>query len=497
MPKNIILFSDGTGNTNIKNRGTNVYKLYEAIDFNLEQPKQVAFYDDGVGTQEFKPLKMMGGVFGWGLSRNIRQLYKELVQVYEPDDKIYMFGFSRGAFTIRRLAGLIGSMGILDKTAYVDDEILDNAVWHCFKHYRSKNRAVFEPYYEPIIKRVYDELVYRLPDNELKFCKTKPPIEFVGVWDTVAAVGLPFDGIATHLLDKFVFRFKFQDRTLHPKVKKACHALSIDDERKIFHPLLWEDDPRIEQVWFPGVHANVGGGYPQQGLSLVTLDWMMGKAHAAGLEFVPNDVQYVKDRKYVFDKLYNSRAGMGVYYRYEPRDIAKICNDTRHQISIKIPKIHVSVFKRISQGILGYAPGNLPLAFEVVDDKGKHKNSQKIVDLVNDSIAPNTLLDRTSKYFQPRRILYYTFFVYSVLTLWWLVRWDISNPDVQLYGTVKILISPDGLLDKLVFLVWDHPTLILLGTIIFGGSVYVRKKMEATFSEFWSRLRPRLVDLLK
>ena len=99
----------------MKNRGTNVYKLYEAIDFNSPDCQQVAFYDDGVGTQEFKPLKLFGGAFGWGLSRNIRHLYKQLVQVYESGDLIYLFGFSRGAFTVRRLASFIAEKGILDK----------------------------------------------------------------------------------------------------------------------------------------------------------------------------------------------------------------------------------------------------------------------------------------------------------------------------------------------------------------------------------------------
>src|SRR5476649_2605747 len=106
MPKNIIICSDGTGSTAIKDRGTNVFKLFEAVDLNghrtdLNVVPQIAIYDDGVGTEDFKPLKLLGGAFGWGLTRNVKDLYTGLVRVYDPGDQIYMFGFSRGAFTVR------------------------------------------------------------------------------------------------------------------------------------------------------------------------------------------------------------------------------------------------------------------------------------------------------------------------------------------------------------------------------------------------------------
>ena len=102
MPKNIIICSDGTGNTAIKNRGTNVFKLFEAIDLNGHRTSpnlcaQIALYDDGVGTESFLPLKLLGGAFGWGLKRNVVKLYTGLVRIYDPGDRIYLFGFSRGA----------------------------------------------------------------------------------------------------------------------------------------------------------------------------------------------------------------------------------------------------------------------------------------------------------------------------------------------------------------------------------------------------------------
>jgi uncharacterized protein (DUF2235 family) len=119
MSKNIIICSDGTGNTAIKNRGTNVFKLFEAVDLNGHRTDanltpQIALYDDGVGTQNFLLLKLLGGAFGWGLKRNVLKLYTGLVRIYDPGDRIYLFGFSRGAFTVCTLAGLIAKCGILD-----------------------------------------------------------------------------------------------------------------------------------------------------------------------------------------------------------------------------------------------------------------------------------------------------------------------------------------------------------------------------------------------
>ncbi len=120
MAKNIIICSDGTGNTAIKGRGTNVFKMFEAIDLNGHRTNpaldpQIAFYDDGVGTETFLPLKLLGGAFGFGLAKNVRNLYTDLIRVYDPGDRIYLFGFSRGAFTVRTLAGLIAKCGLLDR----------------------------------------------------------------------------------------------------------------------------------------------------------------------------------------------------------------------------------------------------------------------------------------------------------------------------------------------------------------------------------------------
>lgn len=460
----------------------------------------MAFYDDGVGTEELKPLKLLGGAFGWGLARNVRNLYKQLVRVYEPDDNIYMFGFSRGAFTVRTLAELIASEGILVEKEFRKesrpDKALELAVLQLYENYRAKHKALLESIvYTPFMRFFFNAYGNSKPiihgDESKK-------IEFIGVWDTVDAVGLPFDK-ATDLWNHLIFRFKFPNQELNANIKKAYHALSIDDQRKSFHPLLWENDERIEQVWFPGVHANVGGGYPQQGLSLVALDWMMehakdsGLKEDSGLQFIPDKKAFVHDQKYAFDKLYDSRAGVGVYYRYQPRDIAKLCRINK----ITLPRIHVSAFQRIGEGIFGYAPGNLPDNFEVVDDNGTHKNSERIRQLVspeptNDLSSP--LLQEVQRQIYLRRGIYYAFLVYSLFTLYWLVRGDIQGkaPLEALGIAIKALAAPESLLGKLSTLFWSNSWLTLIGVSIFAVAVHVRSKMEETFTTFWSEFRSEI-----
>jgi hypothetical protein len=133
-------------------------------------------------------------------------------------------------------------------------------------------------------------------------------------------------------------------------VKHAYHALAIDEERHSFYPLLWDQripsenkNPKIEQAWFAGAHSNVGAGYPKQGMSLVALDWLMEKAKAADLRFIAEEREYYRDRANVDDKLYDPRAGLGVFYRWKPRDIAAICRNNG-----VTPTLHLSVLERVA-----------------------------------------------------------------------------------------------------------------------------------------------------
>jgi uncharacterized protein (DUF2235 family) len=359
MAKRIVICSDGTGNTAIVGRGTNVFKTFEAVDLNghkhdVNLMPQIALYDDGVGTEDFKPLKIFAGITGWGLSRNVRQLYKELVRVYDPGDEIFMFGFSRGAFTIRTLAGFIGTCGILDRGRCCGNTAsdLEKAVRRAYRVYRSCYRTRLA---QTIIGPPSRDRGTTFKEQ----CSHDARITFMGVWDTVDAVGLPFH--ISNIINSALYRYKFPDRRLSQAVERACHALAIDDERHSFHPLLWDettedqDNPRIEQVWFAGAHSNVGGGYPKQGMSLVALDWMLTKAREQQLRLNADERRYFFEHANVDDKLYDPRAGLGVFYRWKIREVAAICR--KNNVT---PRIHSSVFERIAHGTEDYAPGNIP-----------------------------------------------------------------------------------------------------------------------------------------
>lgn len=374
MPgKNIVLCSDGTGNTAIKARGTNVFKLYEAVDiqghkYDPTLKPQVAFYDDGVGTSRLAPLKLIGGAFGFGFAENVRQLYTELAHVYEPGDHIYLFGFSRGAYTVRALSGLIQCCGILN-IKNINETSVKERVKRCWKDFRKE-----------AFKRVSDSERHRSTDSSMQYQRPydayEPSIEFLGVWDTVAAIGMPHEGLRTVI--NWFYPMRFSELTPSRCIKRACHALSIDDDRRTFYPELWNENgipaEQVDQVWFAGVHSNVGGGYVKHGMSLVALDWMMAEAEISAkkehdrLRFIKADREYVHTHQDVHDELYDARAGLGTYYRWEPRNIATFCRE-HHMDS---PKIHVSVFERIANSTGCYAPANLPYRFQVVGTRGLH-----------------------------------------------------------------------------------------------------------------------------
>jgi len=364
--KHIVVCSDGTGNTDIKGRGTNVFKLYEAVDvighrLGTASIQQIAFYDDGVGTERALLRRILGSVAGWGLSRNVKELYTEVARVYEPGDKLFLFGFSRGAFTVRTLAGMITNCGIVDIAKFPDKSGLQKAVKRIYREYRKRYRTILGRFF--FGKPGPDALAYsrsvsvrddrHAPDGRIE-------LEFIGVWDTVDAVGLPFH--ISDISNELVWRFKFPDPRLSNQVKRACHALAIDEERHSFKPVLWENDSRIQQVWFAGVHSNIGGGYPRQGMSLVSLDWMMAQAEKSGLRLLPQVRNLYAALQNVDDKLYDPRAGLGVFYRWRPRNIRKLCAER----NITEPCVHISAIERAAHGTDSYAPGNLPPTHKIV-----------------------------------------------------------------------------------------------------------------------------------
>ena len=201
MGKNIVLFSDGTGNSAGKLFKTNVWRLYQALDYegptldDPDRPRQLAWYDDGVGTSAVKPLALLGGACGWGLKRNVLDLYAFLCRNYEDGDHVYAFGFSRGAFTIRILLGFIESQGLIRAESEAKRRHLAKDAYRAYRTERF--RTLF--HLEVPLRHTRDALLQlnRLRKRVTPYRRAEvprvPTIRFVGLWDTVDAYGLPID----------------------------------------------------------------------------------------------------------------------------------------------------------------------------------------------------------------------------------------------------------------------------------------------------------------
>jgi len=263
MSKNIVICLDGTWND--KDDGDHLSNVALIHEMSEHDPNaQLAYYDKGVGTDGWYD-KKLGGVHGSGLSDNIREAYAYLAEHYEADDAVYLFGFSRGAYTARSLSGFLYAAGLPASGHSTAVEI--------------------EDIYDSYKKRDADELKAHKADG--RSC----PVKFLGVWDTVGALGVP----VSFLRDGSNKLFGFHDTTLSPEVEAACHAVSIDEKRASFEPTLWLETPdnaeRIEQVWFSGVHSDVGGGYAERHLSDIALKWMCEQASANGWQEKTNHGQ--------------------------------------------------------------------------------------------------------------------------------------------------------------------------------------------------------------
>jgi len=242
LSKNIILLSDGTGNSAAKVWRTNVWRVFESLD--LTNARQVAIYDDGVGSSSFKPLAFLGGAFGWGLKRNVIDLYTFLCRNYEPDAHIYAFGFSRGAFTMRVLIGLIDSQGLIPSTT-IEAQLRRYAK----AAYRAYRRERYHTNLSPLVTllRALRDIITNTWNAVLGYQtyrqregNPRPRIRFVGLWDTVAAYGLPIEEM-TRGFSLWIWPLSLPDRRCSDLVDRACHALSLDDERTTFHPVLWSE----------------------------------------------------------------------------------------------------------------------------------------------------------------------------------------------------------------------------------------------------------------
>jgi uncharacterized protein (DUF2235 family) len=308
MSKNIVFCADGTWNhpsdpeTDNNANPSNVFKLFVKLEGKDDpgttrlaneqektltaldgSPVQVAKYLHGVGDSNNFLVRVLGGGFGEGLITRIVRGYTFVSRNYQPGDKIYLVGFSRGAYIARALAGLISAKGLLPPDIASEDDKTEayrqgSAVWYQWR------REVVGDDAQPRLQELVRDLPHFLVEAPSTAYLVRAPIEAVAVWDTVGSYGIPeFDEHGA-----VVDSFRFADTRLSDNVNFGRHAVSIDEQRVNFTPTLWDRDPeRILQVLFPGGHADVGGGYTECGLSDCALKWMTRELKGLGMRIGP------------------------------------------------------------------------------------------------------------------------------------------------------------------------------------------------------------------
>ncbi|MGQ0801469.1 MAG: DUF2235 domain-containing protein [Pseudomarimonas sp.] len=307
-----------------KRRPTNVTKLARAVrPTDTLGVTQVVFYGEGVGTRGGVD-KLTGGAFGHGVEDNIVSLYRCIIYNYEPGDELFLFGFSRGAFTARSLAGFMHFAGLLEK----DDDYFTPEIYACYEAGQGPGTAKWSQ-----------------ANRKVKGTRPSPPIRMIGVWDTVGALGAP--GVLGQVFSRN--KYVYHDVGLNPMIHHAFHALALDERRKPFAPTLWSAPEgwsgHLEQAWFAGVHCNVGGGYSPDGLANEALHWIAGEAAHLGLEL---DFDYLRPFEPHFDStLHDSMSlkyrALGTFERH-----VGLREDARESV-------HESVLKRLASQTAKYS----------------------------------------------------------------------------------------------------------------------------------------------
>jgi hypothetical protein len=453
MSKNIVLCADGTGSKGGYGSDSNVYKIYNAIDIHNKKNPQITFYDNGVGTAKNKLMRVLAGAFGFGFRCDVLDLYEYLAKNYKSGDQVYLFGFSHGAATLRAFAGFIATCGLVNGKE-LDKHELKCRVKEAFQAYirlRKRHLRVGE-------RGFVSERDKFLTQNFEKKSHGIIPIKFIGLWDTVPFMVFPhkwdITGIFMFPLNMYfmvldratdlVFPHNFYNYTLTGNVQYAYQALAIDEERASFWPKVWierkDHTGCVEQVWFAGMHSNVGGGQCQQtgmlkiaierimsavtaivgieshrpGLANIALEWMMDKSKKHGLVFKDGTLKKVHDDANVHDRIYNSRDGLGIIYRYHPREIERICKGSLKDTI----KIHESVIERMRRNTADYSPGLLPINFEIVDNEGVAK---EVTSETNNK--DREMLQRKIKWWIFLRKWLYGLFFESTLAIVFLIWW--------------------------------------------------------------------------
>ncbi|GIJ00400.1 putative alpha/beta hydrolase family protein DUF2235 [Sediminihabitans luteus] len=259
--KRIVLCCDGTWNSPVRESVSNVEKIARAVATGIvgDGVVQEVHTVGGVGSRGYLLDRVLGGAFGYGITTNVVEGYREIALGYSPGDEIFVFGFSRGAYTARSVVGMIAAVGLLRPEA-----VLENRLREAERLYRERSDATAD------VRAAFRR----------EHAYASVPVRMLGVFDTVGALGVP--GLTRR-------RSRFHDVRLGRDVVCARQALAIDERRRTFEPCLWEVPEaearpgRVKQVWFPGVHSDVGGSTRHTALSDVTLRWMVGEAESQGL----------------------------------------------------------------------------------------------------------------------------------------------------------------------------------------------------------------------
>lgn len=358
--KRLIVCCDGTANDpdqmdRDRIAPTNVVKLSRALKQASDGgEEQLVYYDQGVGTGWWAK-KAVEGLSGAGISQNIKEAYRFLASKYNQGDEIYCFGFSRGAFTVRSLCGFIHTCGLLNlKGEEEDGDLLVDKIYDLYRSTRP------------------DEDKEEIRNCYKKDCHTGPvKIKFLGVWDTVGALGIPIGNIS------FEWNKHHNISNFKETVENAYHAVALDEFRRAFKPDLLDPsnvENTLVQKWFSGSHSNIGGGYADEGLSDITLKRMIDHLKGNfGLEF---NEQFIKNNNNInpsyFRELRNSRTG---FYK-----LAKPYLRLNNKKKIGSEDLDESVLHRMLDPTTGYAPQNTDTGMEKkkVKEVSKKKAAKKI-----------------------------------------------------------------------------------------------------------------------
>lgn len=326
--KRLVVCCDGTWQELTSPYPSNVVKLAQAVKPTASDGiPQIVFYDEGIGSDSHK---LLGGATGLGIDRNIQDAYRFLCLNYIPGDEIYLFGFSRGAYTLRSLAGMIYCSGLLDRPHITK-------AFEAYELYR--NRDI-----KPKDREAAD---YRQTYGE------RVPITLLGCFDTVGSLGIPGLPAFKKFHEQMNRRYRFHDTTLNKGIQNALHAVAIDEIREIFDVTPMKKHPdaenqRVIQVWFPGEHGCVGGGMEEHsGLSDAALQWMMDSTRnlELGLEFDPSVIPTGINPNYEID------------FKNAP-GFFRLGGIKLREVSDAIEELHESTIKRL-QSRKDYRPKNL------------------------------------------------------------------------------------------------------------------------------------------